>query len=212
MGGGSGNGNGGPTVGENTKITVQRTKYYSSEYMSMCVTNLKDHEGFKNSMYKDQDGNITVGIGHLLANADMAASLPFSHRHVTHGHGDDMEHEVSASKSDIKSAYDAYKKDSKSIPGNLHLSNDDVIGQCVKDVQVTESGLRGIYSGYDGFSNSRKTALVDMGFNLEIPKLKNIFTKFNDAVNRGDWDTAANGSHRTLNQRGDTRNRDTAGS
>lgn len=59
------------------------------------------------------------------------------------------------------------------------------------------------------FSDPRKTALVDMGFNLGVPTLKEVFVNFNDAVNRGDWNTAADESHRTLNQRGDKRNKDT---
>lgn len=80
----------------------------------------------------------------------------------------------------------------------------------IKDVQTTENGLRGLYPGYDRFSDPRKTALVDMGFNLGIPTLKSKFPKFNDAVNRGDWNVAADESHRDLNQRGDKRNKDTA--
>ncbi len=51
--------------------------------MSMCVNNLKAHEGFKNTMYKDSEGNITVGIGHLLSTPDMAASLPL--QELIHG-------------------------------------------------------------------------------------------------------------------------------
>ncbi|MGX2009448.1 glycoside hydrolase family protein, partial [Enterobacter asburiae] len=91
----------------------------------------------------------------------------------------------------------------------IHLSNADVIGQCIKDVQTTETGLRSLYPGYNDFSDPRKTALVDMGFNLGVPKLKKEFVKFNDAVNRGDWNAAADESHRTIKQRGDKRNKDT---
>jgi hypothetical protein len=39
-----------------------------------------------------------------------------------------------------------------------------------------------------------------MGFNLGVPKLKKEFVKFNDAVNRGDWNAAADESHRTINK------------
>ena len=103
-----------------------------------------------------------------------------------------------------------FKKDSRQVPMNLHLSNDAVIGLCISDVQTTEKGLRSLYSGYDGFSNARKTALVDMGFNLGIPKLSRNFPNFNAAVNREDWESAARESHRNLHQRGDQRNKDTA--
>ena len=64
-----------------------------------------------------------------------------------------------------------------------------------------------LISGFDAFPNSAKTALIDMGFNLGLPKLGRLFPKFNDAVNRKDWATAAEESHRTKIQ--DSRNVDT---
>lgn len=198
-------------IGKNTSINIASTKSYNGNFMSMCVNNLKAHEGFKNSMYKDQNGNVTVGIGHLLANASMAAALPFTTTRTYHGHGDEQSKEVTVSKSDITNAFNSYKNSASTAPlTGWHLSNDAVIGQCISDVQNAETGLRNLYSGYDSFSNSRKTALVDMAFNLGIDKLRKGFPKFNAAVNSGDWEAAARESHRDLNQRGDQRNRDTA--
>lgn len=208
-GGGSG-GNGGNRhdgITDKTTINIATTKDYDGRYMTMCANNLKAHEGFKNSMYKDTGGHITVGIGHMLSSAEMAAGLPFTRTKTTHAHGDDMEHEEAVSKADITSAFNNFTKDSKSIPANLHLSNDDVIGQCIKDVQTAEKGLRGLYSGYDNFPNEGKTALVDMAFNLGISKLRNGFPNFNAAINRNDWNGAADESHRT--GIGDKRNSDT---
>lgn len=196
-------------VRDNTNIILDDTKNYNGAYMAMCVNNLKAHEGFKNDMYKDQDGNITVGIGHLISTSDMAAALPFSRTQTTHGHGDTMENEVAISKGDIISAFNAYNADSKNLP-MMHLSNDAVINVCINDVQTTETGLRGLYSGYDSFPEHAKVALVDMGFNLGVPRLTHEFPKFNAAVNNKDWNTAATESHRTLHQNGDQRNKDTA--
>lgn len=208
-GGGTGGGNGGghDGVGDRSTISIATTHDYNGTMMSMCVNNLKNHEGFKNAMYKDTGGNITIGIGHMLATAAMAAALPFTRTHTTHGHGDDMETEVSVSKGDITAAYNAYKADSKNNPMGLHLSNNAIIGQCISDVQSTIGGLKGLYSGFDSFPNSAKTALVDMGFNLGIPRLRSEFPKFNSAVNSKDWNTAATESHRT--GIGDSRNNDT---
>lgn len=209
-GGGSGGAAGSGFTGltANTWVDVSTTKDYNGRYMSMCLNNLKDHEGSINTMYRDSKGNITIGIGHYLGSAQMAQALPFSRTKVVRLHGDDMESEVAVSKSDIAAAYNAYKKNPKEQQ-SIHLSNADVIGQCIKDVQTTETGLRSLYPGYSDFSDPRKTALVDMGFNLGVPTLKEVFVNFNDAVNRGDWNTAADESHRTLNQRGDKRNKDT---
>lgn len=206
-GGAAGNQHTGLTA--NTWVDISSTKDYNGRYMSMCVNNLKDHEGSINTMYRDSEGNITVGIGHFLGSAAMAQALPFNKTKVVRLHGDDMESEIAVSKADIASAFNYFKENPKAIP-SIHLSNADVIGLCIKDVQTTETGLRGLYPNYDSFSDPRKTALVDMGFNLGVPKLKSKFPKFNAAVNRGDWETAAVESHRDLKQRGDSRNKDTA--
>lgn len=209
LGGNGGNQGNHDGVTDNTKVILDNTKDYNGAYMAMCVNNLHKHEGFKNNMYKDAEGNITVGIGHLLSSPEMAAALPFTRTHTTHGHGDTMEDEVTISKNDIASAFNSYKTDSKNSP-NMHISNDAVINQCIKDVLETEAGLRGLYSGYDGFSNSRKTALVDMGFNMGVPTLNKNFPTFNAAVNRGDWASAATESHRTgLDDSRNPRNKDT---
>ncbi|MCC3703233.1 hypothetical protein LLR08_11790 [Rouxiella badensis] len=61
--GGTSGGNSGHTgVTDKTKINIATTKTYSGVFMSMCVNNLKNHEGFKNTMYKDQAGNSRHGI------------------------------------------------------------------------------------------------------------------------------------------------------
>jgi len=206
---GGANGNGGAHEGvtDHTTINITSTANYNGVMMSMCVNNLKAHEGFKNAMYKDTAGNITVGIGHMIASADMAAAMPFTRTHTVHGHGSDMSSEVAATKGDIVSAFNAYKQNSATPPMNMHLSNDAVVNQCISDVQTTISGLKGLYHGFDGFPNSAKTALADMGFNLGISRLTNEFPNFNNAVNNQDWNGAANESHRT--GIGDSRNNDT---
>ncbi|SCC01439.1 hypothetical protein GA0061071_104101 [Kosakonia oryzendophytica] len=194
-------------VTDKTKIVVVSTKEYSGAYMSMCTTNLSVHEGFKNAMYQDSEGNITVGIGHLIVNLTAALALPFTRTHTTHGHGDDEDTEVSASDKDITTAFNAIKANPKAWT-LAHLTNKAVIETCIKDVQTTEAGLRGLYSDYDSFPDGVKTALVDMGFNLGIGKLKSAFPAFNAAVNKKDWATAAKESHRT--KISESRNTDTA--
>jgi hypothetical protein len=60
-GGNAGGGHTGLTA--NTWVDIRTTtKDYNGRYMSMCLNNLKDHEGSINTMYRDSKGNITVGI------------------------------------------------------------------------------------------------------------------------------------------------------
>ncbi|WP_162940784.1 hypothetical protein [Rahnella bruchi] len=123
------------------------------------------------------------------------------------GHGDSNNVEVAATSTDIRNGYNQILEHPDTRAA-VHLSNDVAIQTCISDVKTTETGLRGLYANYDHFSDSAKTGLVDMGFNLGIPRLSNEFPKFNAAVNRGDWATAAHESHRI--QVGDIRNADTA--
>lgn len=205
----SGNGGGNNNKVDNSTVTIKSTKSYSGVYMAMCVNNLKNHEGYKNRMYKDDKGNITVGIGHKLSTPEMAAALPFTRTHSFHAHGDDITKEVGVSDGEIMGAWNAYKNDSKAVP-NMHLTDEAIVNTCISDVETAQKGLRGLYSGYDSFPEHAKVALVDMAFNLGITTLSKKFTKFNAAVNNKDWKAAAAESHRDLNQNGDARNKDTA--
>ena len=92
-------------VSDKTTISIKSTKDYNGQYMAMCVNNLNKHEGFKNAMYKDQKGNVTVGIGHLLSTAEMAAALPFTRTHSFHAHGDDITKEVGVSTGGIMGGF-----------------------------------------------------------------------------------------------------------
>lgn len=192
---GNGGSNSRAPIGPQTTIFVPGTKNYNGSLMTMCVTNLKNHEGFVNQMYLDTRGNVTVGVGHLLASVESALGLHFTSTHHQTGAGGSInDNELNASASLIRSEFEAVKNTGKR--SSIHLSNDAVIQQCIKDVQTTETGLRGLYSGYDSFPNSAKTGLVDMAFNLGITKLQDKFTKFNAAVNQKDWNKAASESHR----------------
>ncbi|MFP1886999.1 glycoside hydrolase family protein [Lonsdalea quercina] len=177
-------------------ITLVTTASYDGYTMSLYINNLIMHEGFKNQMYADTVGNITVGIGHLISSPEMAAALPFSKTNIVRGHNSEDYNEVSLTKKQISLFFDSYKENKKYSP-NIHLSNNAVIGLAINDVKSTISGLKGIYSDFDSFPNSAKVALVDMGFNLGIRKLKTNFPNFNAAVERKDWNAAADESHRT---------------
>jgi GH24 family phage-related lysozyme (muramidase) len=56
-------------------------------------------------------------------------------------------------------------------------------------------GLRQIFHGFDGYPNPAKQALVDMVYNLGVTGLKK-FKKLIAAAEKGDWQEAANESHR----------------
>lgn len=197
-----------PTFGTITgkhPITVYATKDIGQADITAVVNNLILHEGARNSMYVDTAGNVTVGIGHMLPNAAAGYNLGFTKtHHISRGHGDSEDVEQTASHSDIDAAFNAAKTHTYS---NVHLSDQAMIADCVGIVERDRATLRNMYSDFDHFPQSAKTALHDMLYNLGEGKLKSEFPNFNAAVNRKDWPTAATESHRT--GIGDSRNKDT---
>lgn len=194
------------TIGPNTLIQVTATKDIGAADLSLCLTVLKDHEGLSPQMYTDSLGNVTVGIGHLIAGITEALGLPFLKSKTTIlGHGTTNVSVERASAAEITAAFNAVSR--TGVNSALYMSDDAVIAQCIATVESDRAALKAMYSGFDNFPPHAKTAIHDMIFNLGVTRLRNEFPKFNDAVNRQDWATAAVESHRTGIQ--DTRNQDT---
>lgn len=196
------------TVTDKTHINITATKDIGAVDISMCVTNLKNHEGFKNEMYRDTKGNVTVGIGHMLPNVAAALAMPFTRtHHLVHGHGDSNDVERVATHDEITSAFNNAKAPGVYNPSQVHLSDQAVVSDCVALVERDRVTLRSMYPDFDHFPNSVKTAAHDMIFNLGEGNLKSKFPRFNEAMRRQDWATAAVESHRTGIS--DARNKDT---
>lgn len=197
-----------PTFGTITgkhPIEVYATKDIGQADITAVVNNIILHEGARNTMYMDTTGHVTVGIGRMLPNAAAGYNLGFTKtHHIPRGHGDSEDVEETASHADIDAAFNAAKTHTYS---NVHLSDQLMVADCVKTIETDRATLRTMYSDFDHFPQSAKTALHDMIYNLGASKLKSEFPNFNAAVNRKDWPTAAAESHRT--GIGDSRNKDT---
>jgi GH24 family phage-related lysozyme (muramidase) len=154
----------------------------------------KDFEGNIEHMYLDTGGNVTVGVGHLLASAGDAASLPFVHKsdgaaatdqekqdEWTTMHGEDA--------GQVASYYDQF--------ATLRLNQDDIDATLTDDLNAVEDSLRNTFANYDSFPQKAQEGLIDMAFNLGIGKLTSAFPNFVAAVQQQDWTTAADECHRT---------------
>lgn len=162
------------------------------------------YEGNVDHMYLDSNGFVTVGIGHMLANAAEAQKLPF------------LDHQGNkASKADIKNDYTAVKKQVRQLQQaqqlyklaqrsaayykrftKLHLSQTEINRQVNKHINTFYKELKRIYPDYDTYPKDARLALMDMIFNLGMTKLRNKFFKLNGAVKAKNWATAAKESRR----------------
>jgi len=161
-------------------------------------------EGVVPHMYLDTEGNVTVGVGHLLSNAAAAISLAFvdkvSESPVDADQKSNGWQTVSVLPKGHTAAWYADKTSIKLL--------DDVISDVLSgDLAARENQLRHHFAGYDAYPATAQAGLVDMVFNLGMSKLISGFPTFVGAVKNKDWATAAAQCHR-LPPVSETRNRE----
>jgi len=170
---------------------------------------LKEFEGVFSYMYVDTTGNVTVGVGKLLANAAAAQKLAFVRRAdptakppVVAG---------SASADEIKADFDRVDQQPAGKLANFYKQftkldlPDKVIDSLLNDHVVEfRASLRNSFPDYDSYPSEACAALFDMAFNLGLTKLTSGFPRFCRAVKEKSWAAAAKESRR--NGIGDSRN------
>lgn len=153
-----------------------------------AIDRFKQFEGVIAHMYLDSEGFVTIGVGHLLANAEAAISLALINKQT----------EATASEAEKKQEWNTIngkespKKASFYEPfTKLKLKTTDIETLLKADLEGLEKDLKDIYSQYESLPQAAKEGLLDMIFNLGKNGLKTKFPKFNQAVNAQDWATAA---------------------
>ena len=148
-------------------------------------------------MYQDSEGNVTVGIGHLLPDAAAAKALPF----VRGGTN------TAATQREIEEAFDAVKG-ATHLTGKaatefrplttLELPSTEIEELLKSDVDTKLAELKATkeFRDYETYPPTAKFGLLDMAFTLGVAKTKRIFDDFTAAVRRRDWMLAAHESQR----------------
>ncbi|EJN36322.1 hypothetical protein [Pseudomonas sp. GM80] len=169
--------------------------FTTAELESMLPA-LKNHEGEKDFMYVDSEGNVTTGVGFLLRNEDAAAGYPF----VDLDDNPATEEQKRAEWRLISSKYD---KDIKHTADwyedftELYLQGDFIDSKLQSLVVSDFSGLSRVFPGFGEFPSAARIAIHDMYYNLGASKLQQKFPSLMAAIARRDWSTAAVESHRT---------------
>lgn len=169
---------------------------------------LKSFEGYADSMYLDSKGNVTIGVGILLASvaAAQSASLGFKYR-SSHKMADDAA---------IKADYTSVSKAPKSMfPPSRYARYTRLVAdaQCLKReldkrIRQAKKDARTYYPKFASLPSSVQYALIDMSFNLGLPKLLQ-YRKLKVSLSKKDWRQAAKESFRNGVQK--TRNDAIAG-
>lgn len=128
---------------------------------------LEKYEGKVSHMYLDSKGYVTVGIGHLLSSVSEAQSLKFKNNK-----------NLFASKEDIKTDYDAIKKQPSNRVASFYkkhskltLPDNEIDNLTNKHIENFEKELKKIYSDFDSYPSGVRLALFDLIFNLGMTNL-----------------------------------------
>ncbi len=161
---------------------------------SILRTKLEKYEDNIAHMYLDIDGNITIGVGHLIPSLKAAQRLNL----VVLKTG------ARATRAQIKTDYEAVQKQRQSNALASYYKKYTKLIMMVPEVnRLTNQHinkfyqeLTRIYPDFDNYPTEVQLALFDMIFNLGMPNLQGEYPKLNKAVKAKNWAGAANQSHR----------------
>ena len=157
------------------------------------LSDLLRWEGDCHHLYLDSHGLVTVGIGNLVGSAAAATELPFVDKHTGRP----------ATPAQIVEAFDRVSHLHKgphagafASATTLRLPEDAVRALAAERLSGEFlPALRRDFPGFDNFPAPAQRALVDMAYNLGVGGLEK-FHQLRDAVDAGDWRTAAAECHR----------------
>ena len=150
-------------------------------------------EGFRREMYVHARGGIRTGIGHRLPDAGAALALPWQHRATGRR----------ATPSQVRAAFQQVRAQAAGHPAPaLQRASDLVLpAGFAADLatahveRVVLPGLRKFYPAFDSCPLPARRALIDMAFDLGLPRLA-LFHNLIAACRRGDFAAAADHCHR----------------
>jgi GH24 family phage-related lysozyme (muramidase) len=159
--------------------------------LTTYLPKLKEFEGVFSYMYLDTTGNVTVGVGNLLANAAAAQHLAFVRR-MNPGAGGP------ATAVEIQGDFDNVSEQPAGRLASFYkqftrLDLPDNVIDSLLSSRVVEfvASLQTPFPDFDFYPPEACAAIFDMAFNLGLRGLTSGFPRFCRAVKAQDWATAA---------------------
>lgn len=164
--------------------------------------NIEKYEGRIPHLYLDTEGNVTVGVGHLIPDIASMDEVPLYRKdELVPANSFEKQEEYKAIKGQpFGRDYPARYYQAKAV---MFMRDDDISAQRDQHIQTFYWELKRHYTTANGFSSELddmpeevQLALFDMVFNLGITKLRNQYIRFNDALKAERWKDAAAQSNR----------------
>lgn len=152
-------------------------------------------EGVIQYMYLDVGGNVTVGLGHLLASADKAKGLPFLDRNT----------KVISHKKHVENAFNLVKNSgfagapASKFKNLTHMDLSRTAIEQLFDADVDEfvKQLGFFFKGYETYPAKVQLAMLDMAYTMGTKNFFDIFKKFRAALALRNWIRLADESERS---------------
>lgn len=139
-------------------------------------------EGVVPHMYLDSRDNVTAGVGFLIRGEIDAMNL-FADSHSGSNISADF-HRISKSEPGRLMSYYAALT-------NCRLPDSVMKAEFYRRMGVTQKELTALFTAWDTFALSARTALLDMAYNLGTPALRNKWPHLRAAVPSHDWKACA---------------------
>ena len=160
----------------------------SAPYVTAYVPWCKRWEGCCAWMYLDTRGNVTIWVGFEVPSALAAQSLPL---YLPGGTLACTAQEKAAAWETVSAMQPGRLSSSYGYSGCPVMLPSDGDALLMAKLDAADVELQADYPGFESFPDAVKMALLDMDFNLGDPKLRNTYPRFDAAVDRQDWATAA---------------------
>jgi GH24 family phage-related lysozyme (muramidase) len=141
-------------------------------------------------MYRDTVGKVTVGVGLMLPDAAAAQALPFQIGARAATTAEIVAEYDRVMRLAAGKAADFYRQ-AASTGAGLELAEATIDAKLMAVLEGYELELKARLSGYDGFPEGVKLALLDMAYNLGPQGLFAGYPRLIAAVRQGAWAQAA---------------------
>ena len=179
------------------EITTKKTVHPAKPPLDTTAyqVHAESFEGNVPWMYLDTEGNVTVGIGHMLRNAGEAKQLFF----VRSGTG------IRATAAEIDRAFNAVARarfgSNAGAPlfrklTQIELTTGEIDNLFKSDVAVFHIGVKGLFPDFLTYPEIAKRAIVDLPFTMGMRRFTTLFKIFPAAVKNRNWKLAAKESKR----------------
>jgi GH24 family phage-related lysozyme (muramidase) len=155
-------------------------------YLEQSLAMLEQFEGSIPWMYLDTAGKVTTGVGLMLPDVASAKRL-----HFTVGDRPATEEEIAAEFARVCAMPMGRPAQFYHRTGAPALQETDIDALLRHALLGFEADLRDALSGYDGFPDGVKMALLDMAYNLGPAALLKGYPRMIRAIEAGKWAQAA---------------------